>query len=139
MEDRKPGSVLFLCTMNAVRSPMAAGLLGQLKGSEIRVESAGLHAGPVDPLAAQVMAEIGIPLLGHRPRSFEALGDVPFDLTVALSAEAKNQLRGRGKDGRIEYWRTLDPTQVEGSDEQRRAAYRALRDALGRKIGDYFV
>ena len=58
----KPASVLFVCTMNAVRSPMAAALLRHLKGREIYVESAGVEAGALDPLAVEVMAEIGIAL-----------------------------------------------------------------------------
>jgi protein-tyrosine-phosphatase len=139
MEEAKPASVLFVCTMNAVRSPMAAGLLRRLKGREIYVESAGVFAGELDPLAAHVMAEIGIPLSEHRPKRCEDFGKIPFDLVVALSAEAENHAKAMGNGGRIEVWRTPDPTQEEGSEEQRKAAYRAVRDGLRRKIAAYFA
>jgi protein-tyrosine-phosphatase len=131
----KPTSVLFACTMNAVRSPMAAALLRHLKGTEISVESAGVHAGALDPLAVEVMAEIGI-ALAHRPRCFEDLQDRHFDLIVALSPEAQDRARNWGHTiaTTVERLHAADPTEVEGTSEQRRAAYRAVRDTLRRQI-----
>jgi protein-tyrosine-phosphatase len=137
-EDKdKPASVLFVCTMNAVRSPMAAALLRQLKGREIYVESAGAEAGALDPLAIEAMAEIGIALT-HRPRRFEDLQDDCFDLIVALSPEAERRAREWGGPIAVEYWHTADPTAFEGTPEQRRAAYRAVRDTLRRQIAARF-
>ena len=81
--------MLFVCTMNAVRSPMAAGLLRQLKGRELYVESAGVHAGELDPLTVQVMAEMGITLDTHYPRAVDEFRGQDFDLVVALSPEAE--------------------------------------------------
>lgn len=132
-----PRSVLFICTMNAVRSPMAAGLLRHLKGRELYVESAGVHAGELDPLALTVMAEIGIALEAHQPRCFEEFLGRDFDLVVALSDEAYARARA-DYDGRLEYWQTPDPTAAEGSLEQRKAAYRAVRDGLKRRIAQAF-
>jgi protein-tyrosine-phosphatase len=126
-------SVLFVCTMNAVRSPMAAALLRQLKGREIYVESAGVEAGSPDPLAVEAMAEIGIALT-HRPHGLEDLRDDCFDLIVALSPEAERRARDWARTIPVEYWHTADPTAFEGTPEQRRAAYRAVRDTLGRQI-----
>src|SRR6185437_6786895 len=136
----KPASVLFVCTMNAVRSPMAAALLRHLKGRQIYVESAGVQAGSLDPMAVEAMAEIGIALAAHRPRSFEELQDGCFDLVVALSPEARDRTLdwGRTQATSVEYWRTDDPTGGEGTPEQRRAAYRAVRDALRRQIAARF-
>jgi protein-tyrosine-phosphatase len=132
----KPASVLFVCTLNAVRSPMAAALLRVQKGREIYVESAGVEAGALDPLAVEMMAEIGISMAAHHPRSFEDLQDGSFDLVVALSPEAKAHALelGRKSATQIEHWPIMDPTGVEGTPEQRRAAYRAVRDTLGRQI-----
>ena len=132
----KPASVLFVCTLNAVRSPMAAALLRGLKGREIYVESAGVEAGALDPLAVEVMAEIGISLAAHHPRCFEELQDSSFDLVVALSPEAEAHAleMARKSATQIEHWRTMDPTGVEGTPEQRKAAYRAVRDTLRRQI-----
>jgi protein-tyrosine-phosphatase len=132
---RKPKSVLFACTMNAVRSPIAAALLRAAKGREIHVESAGVEAGALDPLAVDVMAEIGV-ALAHRPHRFEDLEDGCFDLIVVLSEEAQNRAQDWARTAAvaIEHWQTPDPTAVEGTQEQRRAAYRAVRDTLQRQI-----
>ncbi|HEY4275186.1 MAG TPA: hypothetical protein VGM68_06860 [Rhizomicrobium sp.] len=131
----KPKSVLFACTMNAVRSPIAAALLRATKGREIYIESAGVEAGALDPLAVEIMAEIGV-TLAHRPHRFEDLEDGCFDLIVALSQEAQSRAQdwARTSAVAIEHWRTADPTAVEGTLEQRRAAYRAVRDTLRRQI-----
>ncbi|HZQ41397.1 MAG TPA: arsenate reductase ArsC [Rhizomicrobium sp.] len=136
MDKPQPRSVLFVCTMNAVRSPMAAALLRHLKGRELYVESAGVHAGELDPITVQVMAELGITLTDHHPRSFEEFRGRDFDLVVALSREAEQH--AKGSTAAIEYWQTPDPTQVEGSFEQRKAAYRAVRDGLKRQIAAKF-
>lgn len=136
----KPASVLFVCTLNAVRSPIAAALLRVQRGREIYVESAGVEAGALDPLAVEVMAEIGIAMAAHQPRSFEDLQDGSFDLVVTLSPEAQTHAQelGRKSATQIEHWPTMDPTGVEGTPEQRRAAYRAVRDTLRRQIGERF-
>ena len=136
----KPSSVLFVCTLNAVRSPMAAALLRALKGREIYVESAGVEAGALDPLAVEVMAEIGLAMAAHKPRSFEDLQDGCFDLVIALSPEAEAHALelGRKSAAEIEHWPTMDPTLAEGTAEQRRAAYRAVRDTLKRRIAARF-
>ena len=136
MDQVKPRSVLFVCTMNAVRSPMAAGLLRHFKGRDVYVESAGVHAGELDPMTVQVMAELGITLADHHPKSFEEFRGQDFDLVVALSREAEQHAKGAA--AAIEYWQTADPTQAEGSYEQRKAAYRAVRDALKRQIAAKF-
>ncbi|HUO03082.1 MAG TPA: arsenate reductase ArsC [Rhizomicrobium sp.] len=136
-ESGKPQSVLFVCTMNAVRSPMAAGLLRHLKGRDLYVESAGVHAGELDPMAIQVMAELGVTLADHHPRSFDEFRGQDFDLVVALSREAEQHAKGSA--ARVEYWPTSDPTQAEGSVEQRKAAYRAVRDGLKRQIAVKFA
>ncbi len=139
-DKNKPASVLFVCTMNAVRSPIASALLRHLRGKDIYVMSAGVEAGAIDPMAVEVMAEIGIPLV-HRPRRFEDLQDDCFDLVVALSREAETLALdwGRTLSASVEYWITADPTMVEGSPEQRRAAYRAVRDTLKRQIAARFT
>ena len=68
-----PGAILFACTLNATRSPMAAAMMRHLFGRFTYVESAGVRAGELDPLAVAVMEEIGIEIGKHKPRSFEDL------------------------------------------------------------------
>lgn len=136
-----PGAVLFACTLNTVRSPIAAALMQHLYGKFVYVRSAGVRAGAVDPFAAQVMEEIGIELTAHRPQRFEDLEDESFDLVITLSPEAHHRAleRTRTSAVEVEYWRTLDATAYEGSREQRLGVYRQVRDELLRRIQARFA
>jgi protein-tyrosine-phosphatase len=131
-----PGAVLFACTLNAVRSPMAAALMRHLFGKFVYVESAGARAGVTDPLAVEVMEEIGIEIAKHKPRRFEDLEDGSFDLVITLSPEAHHKAMEltRTSAAEVEYWPTHDPTIFEGSRDQRLENYRSVRDELMRKI-----
>ncbi len=131
-----PGAVLFACNMNAVRSPMAAGILRHLAGQRIYVASAGVRAGEPDPFVIGVMDEIGIDLSGHIPHSIKELHDTSFDTVISLSPEAHHQAveltRTMAID--IEYWPTIDPTIIQGSREQIIDGYRSCRDNLFDRI-----
>jgi len=137
----KEGAILFACTMNAVRSPMAAALLRHLTRGGLYVESAGVKAGQLDPLAVEVMEEIGLAIGKHRPRRFEDLEDGSFDLVITLSPEAQHKAMEltRTAATRVEYWPTMDPTAVEGSREQRLTAYRCVRDQLMQRLKRRFL
>ena len=140
----RPQAVLFACGLNAVRSPMAAALLRQMLGGALYVGSAGVRKGELDPFASAVMDEIGIDINSHGPITFEELEDLEglnFDLIVTLSPEAHHKALEltRTLALEVEYWPTPDPTLVEGSRDQRLAAYRAVRDALVQKIRERFV
>jgi protein-tyrosine-phosphatase len=128
-----PGAVLFACTLNSVRSPMAAALMRHLFGKFVYVDSAGARAGDLDPMAVEVMEEIGIEIGKHKPRRFDDLEDTSFDLVITLSPEAQH------KAVELEYWPTMDPSAVEGSRNQRLDAYRAVRDELMRRIQARFA
>ncbi|OIQ92374.1 glutaredoxin arsenate reductase [mine drainage metagenome] len=132
----RPSAVLFACTMNAIRSPMAAALMRHFHGRQVWVESVGVHKGEPDPLAAVVMDEIGIDLAGHRPRSFDELEDSSFDLVISLSPEAQHHAveMTRAMACEVEFWNTLDPSLVEGTRDQRLDVYRQVRDQLERHI-----
>jgi protein-tyrosine-phosphatase len=134
-------AVLFACTMNAVRSPMAAALLRHLTGRDVYIESAGVRAGELDPLAVEAMDEIGLEIKGHKPRRFEDLEDGSFDLVITLSPEAQHKAveMTRTAATQVEYWPTMDPTAVEGSREQRLIAYRAVRDQLMERLKGRFM
>ena len=136
-----PGAVLFACTLNAVRSPMAAALMRHLYGGFVYVESVGVRAGELDSLAVEVMDELGIEIGKHKPRSFEDLEDSSFDLIVTLSPEAHHKALDLTHTMAVdvEYWPMLDATAYEGSREQRLEAYRAVRDDLMKKIHDRFA
>lgn len=127
--------------MNAVRSPMAAALMRHLSAKGIYVESAGVRAGALDPLAVEAMEEIGLEIGRHKPRRFEDLEDGSFDLVITLSPEAQHKAveLTRTAATQVEYWPTMDPTAVEGSREQRLAAYRAVRDQLLERLKRRFL
>ncbi|HTP78297.1 MAG TPA: hypothetical protein VMJ73_15130 [Rhizomicrobium sp.] len=136
-----PGAILFACTMNSVRSPMAAAIMKHLFGKFVYVDSAGVRAGALDSMAVEVMEEMGIEIGKYHPKRFEDLVDSSFDVCVTLSPEAQHRAVDLAHTSaiEIEYWPTMDPTLVEGSREQRLDAYRALRDNLLKKIRDRFA
>jgi protein-tyrosine-phosphatase len=145
MADRasRPQAVLFACGMNAVRSPMAAALMGQMFGKSVYVGSAGVQKGELDRFAVAVMGEVGIDIARHRPVTFEELEDLEglnFDLIVTLSPPAHHKAMQltRAVASEVEYWPTVDPTAAEGNREQRLAAYREVRDQLLARIRERF-
>jgi len=131
-----PSSVLFACSRNAIRSPMAEAMLKHFHHRRIFVDSVGVRAGELDPFAVAVMEEIGIQIGKHRPKGFEELHDSSFDVIVSLSPEAQHSAveltRTMACD--VEFWPTLDPSVIEGSRETRLDAFRAVRDQLLRRI-----
>ena len=134
-------AVLFACTHNAVRSPMAEGLLKHLLGHRIYVDSVGARPGDdTDPFAVQVMDEIGIDIAGHRPKAFDELEDDSFDEVISLSPEAQHRAvdMTRVMACDVVFWNTFDPTLIEGSREMRLDGYRQVRDQLMRRIKERF-
>jgi protein-tyrosine-phosphatase len=139
----RPQAVLFACGMNAIRSPMAAGLFQQMLGKSVYVASAGVYKGYLDPFAVAVMEEIGIDIARHKPVTFEELDELEglnFDLIVTLSPPAHHKALDltRTNAAEVEYWPTADPTVAEGSREQRLNAYREVRDQLMMRIRERF-
>ena len=131
-----PGAVLFACSMNAIRSPMASALMRYLTSNKVYAKSAGVHLGENDPFAIAVMEEIGIDISQHEPVTLSELYDTSFDLIVTLAPEAHHQAlemtRTMAVD--VEYWPTIDPSIESGSLQ----AYRNCRDQLMRRIKERF-
>jgi protein-tyrosine-phosphatase len=126
-----PKSVLFACSLNAVRSPMAEGLARALLGQRIYVDSAGISTEELDGFAVAALAEVGI----------DDIAVDEFDLVVALSPEALERAKDltRHSSVALEYWPTDDPTiDSGGSRESRMIAYRAVRDGLAKRIKERF-
>lgn len=135
-----PGAVLFACTSNALRSPIAEAILKHLHGQRIYVDSVGVRAFEIDGFAVAVMEEIGLDLVGHRAKTFDDLEDTWFDVVISLSPEAQHKAveLTRFMDCRVEFWNTFDPSIVEGPRETRLDAYRRIRDQLMARIGERF-
>lgn len=132
-----PSAVLFACTMNSVRSPMAESILKFLHGTRIYVDSVGVRAKDIDGFAVTVMDEIGIDLSRHNAKTFDGLEDDFYDLVIPLSPEAQHRAveMTRVMACEIEFWNTFDPSVLDAEDRRRRLdAYRQVRDQLMRKI-----
>ncbi len=137
--ERRPQSLLFACTTNTVRSPMAEGLAKYLFGSEIFIASAGVRPIEPDHFAIAVMDEIGIDISKHKPHTFAELEDDGFDVIITLSPEAHHTALEYTRTSAVEviYWPTIDATAVQGSREQMMEAYRGVRDSLQKRIKEY--
>jgi protein-tyrosine-phosphatase len=138
-----PQAVLFVCTMNALRSPMAAAMLRHLAGRRVYVESAGVRAGELDGFMVAAMRENGIDVSQHKPKTLSDLADSSFDLIISLSPEAHHQAleftRTMAVD--VEYWPTFDASLVadaSGGREQVLQSYRQVRDLLFKRIKSRF-
>lgn len=132
----RPTAVLFACGMNSVRSPMAAALTEKLFPGQIYVRSAGVKSGRIDPFVDAVMAEIGVDMSGHQPKTFEELDESGFDLVITLAPEAHHKALNitRTEAVDVEYWPTMDPTLATGNRERILDEYRSVRDQLMMRI-----
>jgi protein-tyrosine-phosphatase len=137
---RPPGSILFLCGANAIRSPMAELLARRVLPANVFVASAGVRPGARDPFVDVVLAEEGLSLGERQPRTLEELEDAYFDLIVTLAPEAHHTAleMTRSAAVEVEYWPTADPTIVTGTRDQILAAYRDVRDRLKARIEERF-
>jgi len=135
-----PGAVLFACTENALRSPMAESILKHLQGHRIYVDSVGVRSGKIDSFAIEVLEEIGIDLSRHRSKSFDDLEDEYYDLIITLSPEAQHRAveLTRSMAVELEFWHTFDPSIVEGNRDSCLVAYRQVRDQLMARIRKRF-
>lgn len=140
-----PGSVLFMCTHNAIRSPMAAELMRLRFGPLVRVDSAGVRPHEeVSAMAAFVVDERGGDISKLRPKglnAFEEAEEGPFELIVTLSPEAHHRALDMipALGLAAEYWPTFDPSLAEGSRDQVLMEYRTVRDTLDKRIASRFV
>ena len=136
-----PSSILFVCSENALRSPMAEALTKHRFGTTVFVDSAGIRDGELDPMASAVMDEIGVDLSRHKSKRLDDLMDTSFEIIVTLSPEAQHEAieLTRVTASEVEYWPTPDPSVAEGHREARLAAYRDLRDYLIKRIEVRFV
>jgi protein-tyrosine-phosphatase len=136
----RPRAVLFACTMNSVRSPMAEGLTRLLFGSSMKVASAGMRAVDMDGFALCVMDEAGMDMMRHIARSFDEVDLAQFDLIVTLSPEAHHCILELTRDLQtpVEYWPTEDVTHYDVARDQKLEAYRGVRDVLMSRIKNRF-
>lgn len=135
---KNPTSVLFMCGMNSIRSPMAEALAKQIVAPGIYIQSAGVRAGERDPFVDAVLEEVGLSLGKHKPRTLEELEDDFFDLIITLTPEAHHQALELTRSNSLDviYWPTMDPTVITGTRDQVLSAYREVREHLLKHISE---
>lgn len=129
-------SVLFLCVANSARSQIAEGVARSLAPPGTRVYSAGSEPGTLNPLAVQVLAEAGIDASGQFSKGLDAVPLDDIDLVVTLCAEEVCPLFPRPV--RRLHWPLPDPASVAGTEEERLAAFRAVREELAARLPTLF-
>ena len=127
--------VLFLCTGNSCRSQMAEGLVNHFMGEAWAAYSAGTHpAGAVHPLAIQAMAELGIDISGQRSKPIGEFQGAAFDLVVTVCDDAAESCPLWIGQGPIAHLSFPDPAQATGTQDERLAAFRRVRDEIRRQV-----
>jgi arsenate reductase (thioredoxin) len=138
MSDEKVISVLFVCTGNSCRSPMAEGLLKHLGGNRVKVMSAGSHpAERVNPHAVEVMEELGIDISGYHTKSILSLAHQEFDWVITLCEYAKEScpvFYNHGKPAKVLHWSIKDPHSSSQDPEELLINYREARDEIETRI-----
>ena len=129
--------VLFLCTGNSCRSQMAEGLVNRFLGEMWEAHSAGTDpARYVHPLAVQAMGELGIDISGRRSKPVDEFRDAAFDLVVTVCDDAAENCPAWLGQGRVAHISFPDPARAAGTQDERLAAFRRVRDEMrGQVIG----
>ena len=133
--------VLFLCTGNTARSQMAQAFLRKYGDNRFEAYSAGLEPDVINLYVYQVMEEVGLDLAGQRSKSIsEYMGKVHFGylITVCANAEEKCPAVFPGMGQRL-HWPFEDPAAFEGSDEEKKAKFREVRDQIEQRIKDWLA
>jgi arsenate reductase len=126
--------VLFLCTHNSARSQMAEGLLRAVGSDQFEAFSAGTEATHVRPLAIRAMAEIGIDISGQESKTLDRYLGEPFEAVITVCDQANEACPVFFGARRRLHWSLPDPSRATGTDEERLAVYRQVRDDLRRRI-----
>ena len=136
----RPQSILFVCHHNAIRSPMAEGMMKTHFGEELRVESCGLSPGDLDEYMVMVMKEKKIDMSDHRPKPLTQMDRESFEMVIAFTESASEASKAHfGENAIVETWPVADPT--IGSLDVRALMnnYRAVRDNIESKLRRKFI
>ena len=129
-----PLRVLFVCTGNSARSQIAQALLEHLGGPDFQVDSAGTVPKGVNPYAIRVLAEIGIDWSAARSKSVADFVDRPFDYVITVCDRARQSCPVFPGQYNTLHWGLEDPAEVEGTDEEKLAAFRKTRLELTERL-----
>jgi arsenate reductase len=131
--------VLFVCTHNSARSQMAEGILRDFAGDRFEVTSAGTEATHVRPLAIRAMDEIGIDISGQESKTLERYLGEPFDYVITVCDEANEACPFFPGAKKKLHWSFEDPSRAEGSEDERLAIFRRVRDEIRGRIEQELV
>jgi arsenate reductase len=134
--------VIFVCIHNSGRSQMGEGFLRALAGDRFEVFSAGIESGKLNPWVVKSMAEVGIDISSHYAKKAQDLIDAGerFDTVITVcdetNAERCPMFPGRGTNANAQrlHWGFPDPSALTGTDEERLAGIRPIRDAIRARI-----
>lgn len=130
----KKTRVLVLCTGNSARSQMGEGLFREEGGGDYEVFSAGTRPSRVRPEAIAAMREIGIDISGNRSKSVDEFAGQPFDYVVTVCDNARDTCPVFPGTAERIHWSLGDPAAVQGTEEERLAAFRRIRDQLQERV-----
>ncbi len=131
-------TVLILCTGNSCRSHLAEGILRAAAGDVLNVASAGSKpAGYVHPLAVTVMQEIGIDIAGHHSKHLDEFLSQPIETVITVCGNADAACPMFPGQVNRHHWGFDDPAHAEGSEEEKLAVFRRVRDEIRRVFEAY--
>ncbi len=136
-----PSSILFACTHNMIRSPMAAAMMKDMFHEQITVDSCGINAGSSDGFTIAVMQEVGLDLADHTPKNFDRLEDSNVDMVICFSKDSFERAKHTNatKSCLVELWPIYDPALVAENRNERVRAYRYVRDTIRQMLVERFV
>ncbi|HEX4995977.1 MAG TPA: arsenate reductase ArsC [Methylomirabilota bacterium] len=129
--------VLFLCTHNSARSQMAEGFLRTMAGDRFEAGSAGTEKTSVNPLAIRVMAELGIDLGGHTSKLYADVAAEGWDFLITVCDDANERCPWVPGSVQRLHWSFLDPSRATGTEEERLAVFRRVRDQIRARLIDW--
>ncbi|MBM3219256.1 MAG: arsenate reductase ArsC [Candidatus Rokubacteria bacterium] len=131
--------VLFLCTHNSARSQMAEGLLRVMAGHRFEVQSAGTEQTSVNPLAIRVMAERGIDISMQTSKRYVELLQDPWEYLVTVCDDANERCPFVPGIRKRLHWSFEDPSRATGSDDERLAVFRTVRDRIEARLAEWLA
>ena len=132
-----PVRVLFLCVHNSARSQMAEGMLREWGRDRFEAHSAGNEAAVVRPLAIQAMADVGIDISHQRSKHVDEYAGQRFDFAVTVCDDSRESCPYFPGATKQLHWSFPDPSAAVGSDEERLAVFRQVRDDIARSVRDF--
>jgi len=130
--------VLFLCTGNSARSQMAEGYLRSVAGERFDVMSAGMEPKGLNPLAVAAMRESGVDISRQRSKDITELLGTPVQYVVTVCSNAREKCPVFPATVKFVHWNLDDPAAVQGTEEEKLAAFRKVRDQIFAHINSEF-